>query len=203
MVNALSMRARADAVVESERELKRAEERMTKIRVAVAALRNKDGVLDAQKTNDSNLKVIAELRTARINLAVQLIQGQRDLSPETRRIQDMKAQLKDLDDNIARIERQSASEDPEQRRILADSLTRFEAFDADRADAEKYFSKVLTANERARIMAERQIEFFTQIVQPVKPESSQQPRRLLLIALIAGGAAVVFTATVVARKYLA
>ncbi|GJD72101.1 capsule biosynthesis protein [Methylobacterium goesingense] len=203
MVNAISMRARADAVVESERELKRAEERMAKIRVAVAALRNKDGVLDAQKTNESNLKVIAELRTARINLAVQLIQGQRDLSPETRRIQDMKAQLKDLDDNITRIERQSASEDPEQRRILADSLTRFEAFDADRADAEKYFSKVLTANERARIMAERQIEFFTQIVQPVKPESSQQPRRLLLIALIAGGAAVVFTATVVARKYLA
>ena len=59
---------------------------------------------------------------------------------------------------------------------------------------------MLTANERARIMAERQIEFFTQIVQPVKPESSHQPRRLLLIALIAGGAAVVFTATVVARK---
>ncbi len=59
------------------------------------------------------------------------------------------------------------------------------------------------ANERARIMSERQVEFFTMIVQPVKPESSQQPRRLLMICLIAGGAAVVFTATVVARKYLA
>ncbi|MCJ2035391.1 capsule biosynthesis protein [Methylobacterium sp. J-068] len=203
MVNALSARAREDAVAESLRELKRAEERMTKIRVAVAALRNKDGVLDAQKTNESNLKVIAELRSARINLAVQLIQGQRDLSPETRRIQDMKAQLKDLDDNIAKIERQSASEDPEQRRILADSLTRFEAFDAERTDAEKYFAKVLVANERARIMAERQVEFFTMIVQPVKPESSQQPRRMLMISLIAGGAAVVFAATVVTRKYLA
>jgi capsular polysaccharide transport system permease protein len=203
MVNALSVRAREDAVSESVRELQRAEDRMTKIRVAVAALRNKDGVLDAQKTNESNLKVIAELRSARINLAVQLIQGQRDLSPGTRRIQDMQAQLKDLDDNITRIERQSASEDPEQRRILADSLTRFEAFDADRADAEKYFAKVLVANERARIMAERQLEFFTMIVQPVKPESSTQPRRLLMILLIAGGAAVVFTTAVVARKYMA
>jgi capsular polysaccharide transport system permease protein len=203
MVNAISTRAREDAVAESVRELKRAEERMSKIRVAVAALRNKDGVLDAQKTNESNLKVIGELRTARINLAVQLIQSQRDLAPETRRIQDMKAQLKDLDDNIARLERQSASEDPEQRRILADSLTRFEAFDADRADAEKYFAKVLVAHERARIMAERQVEFFTMIVQPVKPESSQQPRRFLLICLIAGGAAVAFTAAVVTRKYMA
>ena len=203
MVNALSGRAREDAVLESQRELKRAEERMLKIRTEVAALRNRDGVLDAQKTNESNLKVLSELRTARINLAVQLIQGQRDLSPETRRIQDMKAQIKDLDDNIARIERQSASEDPEQRRILANALTRFEAYDADRADAEKYFTKVLAANERARIIAERQIEFFSMIVEPVKPESSQEPRRLLMISLIAGGAGLVFALAVVTRKYFA
>jgi capsular polysaccharide transport system permease protein len=178
MVNALSGRAREDAVLESQRELKRAEERMLKIRTEVAALRNRDGVLDAQKTNESNLKVLSELRTARINLAVQLIQGQRDLSPETRRIQDMKAQIKDLDDNI-------------------------EAYDADRADAEKYFTKVLAANERARIIAERQIEFFSMIVEPVKPESSQEPRRLLMISLIAGGAGLVFALAVVTRKYFA
>ncbi len=203
MVNALSGRAREDAVLESQRELKRAEERMVKIRTEVAALRNRDGVLDAQKTNESNLKVLSELRTTRINLAVQLIQSQRDLSPETRRIQDMKAQIKDLDDNIARIEQQSASENPEQRRILANALTRFEAYDADRTDAEKYFAKVLAANERARIIAERQIEFFSMIVEPVKPESSQEPRRLLMISLIAGGAGLVFALAVVTRKYLA
>ncbi|KQP73019.1 capsule biosynthesis protein [Methylobacterium sp. Leaf113] len=202
MVNALSSRARDDAVAESSRELKRAEERMTKIRTEVAALRNRDGVLDAQKTNESNLKVISELRTTRINLAVQLIQSQRDLSPETRRIQDMKAQLKDLDDNIARIERQSASEDPEQRRVLADALTRFEAFDADRMEAEKYFAKVLASNERARIVAARQIEFFSMIVPPVKPESAQQPRRVLMICLIAAGAAALFAGAVVTRKYM-
>lgn len=203
MVNALSTRAREDALAESGRELKRAEERLRKVRTDVAALRNKDGVLDAQKTNESNLKVIGDLRTTRINLAIQLIQSQRDLGPETRRIQDMKAQLKDLDENIVRIERQSATEDPEQRRILADSLTRFEALDAERLDAQKYFEKVLAASERARIMSERQVEFFTMIVQPVKPESSQQPRRLLMICLLAGGAALVFTAAVVTRKYLA
>lgn len=202
MVNALSTRAREDAVAESLRELKLAEERMIKIRTAVAALRNREGVLDAQKTNDSNLKVIGELTTARINLGVQLALSLRDLSPETRRIQDMKAQIKDLDDNIARIQRQSASEDPEQKRILADSLTKFEAFDADRADAEKYFAKVLASNERARIIASRQIEFFSMIVQPVLAQSAQQPRRILMISLIIGGAAVAFAAAVFVRKTL-
>ncbi|MCJ2081978.1 capsule biosynthesis protein [Methylobacterium sp. J-090] len=200
MVNALSDRARADAVAESSRELKLAEERMTKIRLAMATLRNREGILDAKKTNDSNLKVIGELRMARINLAVQLNLGQRDLGPESRRIVDIKSQIKDLDDAIARIESQSASEDPEQRRILADALTKFEAFESDREEAEKYFAKVLSAYERSRIIASRQVEFFSMIVQPVKAESAQQPRRLLMISLIAGGAAVLFAGAVVARK---
>jgi capsular polysaccharide transport system permease protein len=200
MVNALSDRARADAVAESARELKLAEERMTKIRLALASLRNREGVLDAKKTNEGNLKVIGELRTARINLAVQLSLGQRDLGPESRRIVDIKSQIKDLDDAIARIESQSASEDPEQRRILADALTKFEAFESDREEAEKYFAKVLSAYERSRIVASRQVEFFSMIVQPVKAESAQQPRRLLMISLIAGGAAVLFAGAVFARK---
>lgn len=203
MVNALTTRSREDAVVESRRELKLAEERMTKIRIAVAALRNREGVLDAQKTNESNLKVIGELRTARINLAVQLTLGQRDLGPESRRIQDIKSQIKDLDDNIARIEQQSASLDPERRRILADALTRFEALDNDRKDAERYYAKVLAAHERSRIMAERQVEFFTPVVMPVMAQSSQKPRRVLMASLVAAGAAMAFALAVLARKQMA
>ena len=129
MVNDLSMRARSDAVAESNREMRLAEERLAKIRLAVRDLRNRDGVLDAQKANETNLKVIGELRAARINLAVQLTMSLRDLAPESRRILDMKAQIKDLDDNINRIERQSASQDPDQKRLLSDALTRFEALD--------------------------------------------------------------------------
>ena len=91
MVNDLSVKAREDAVAESTRELQLAEERMTKIRLAMRDLRNREGVLDAQKTNDINVKMIAEMRAARINLAVQLAIGQRDLGPESRRIMDYQA----------------------------------------------------------------------------------------------------------------
>ncbi|GJD29777.1 hypothetical protein PMNALOAF_1014 [Methylobacterium adhaesivum] len=200
MVNGISNRAREDAVAESARELKLAEERMTKVRLAMATLRNREGVLDAKKTNDANLKVIGELRTTRINLAVQLNLGQRDLGPESRRIIDLKSQIKDLDEAIARIENQSASQDPEQRRVLADALTKFEALEQEREEAEKYFAKVLSAYERARIIAARQVEFFSMIVPPVQAESAQQPRRLLMISLIAAGAALLFAGAVVARK---
>ncbi len=203
MVNQLSMAARTDAVAESVRELKLAEERLAKIRLAVRDLRNRDGVLDAQKANESNLKVIGELRANRINLAVQLSLSQRDLGPESRRILDLKAQIKDLDENIARIERQSASQDPEQKRLLSDALTRFEALDNDRKDAEKYYAKVLAANERARIIATRQVEFFNLIVPPVKAESAVQPRRLLMFSLITAGSAVLFALLLFARKQIA
>ena len=202
MVNALSTAARNDALAESNRELKLAEERLTKIRVATRDLRNREGVLDAQKTNDANLKVIGELRSARINLSVQLTLSQRDLGPESRRILDLKTQIKDLDDNIARIERQSASQDPEQKRLLSDALTRFETLENERKDAEKYYAKVLAASERARIIAARQIEFFSLVVQPVQAQSAQQPRALLMISLIAAGGAVLFAGALFARKQM-
>ncbi|WP_182178058.1 capsule biosynthesis protein [Methylobacterium radiotolerans] len=201
-VNDLTVKSREDAVAESTRELRLAEERMTKIRLATRDLRNREGVLDAQKTNDINVKMIAELRASRINLALQLAIGQRDLGPDARRIIDIKQQIKDIDENIARIERQSASQDPEQKRLLSDALTKFEVLENDRKNAEKYYQQVLTAHERARIIAARQIEFFSPIVEPVKAESSTEPRRLLMIGLITAGAGVLFGAAMFARKMM-
>ncbi|MGH1571664.1 capsule biosynthesis protein [Methylobacterium sp. P31] len=202
MVNDLSVKSRADALAESSRELKRAEDRMIKIRLAVRDLRNQEGVLDAQKSNEANLKMISEMRASRINLAVQLAIGQRDLGPDSRRIMDIKQQIKDLDDNIAKIERESASQDPERKGLLSDALTRFEAFENDRKNAEKYYQQVLTAYERARIIASRQIEFFSPIVEPVKAQSSVEPRRILMTSLITAGAAVLFGAAMFARKMM-
>lgn len=200
MVNELSMNARNDALAESNRELKLADERLRKVSVAMRDLRNREGVLDAQKSNEANLKVISELRANRINLAVQLAIGQRDLGPESRRIMDLKQQIRDIDDNIARIEKASATQDPEQKRVLSEALTRFEALENERKNATKYYEQVLAAHERARIVAARQIEFFSPIVQPVKAESATQPRRILMISLIAAGSAVFFAAALFLRK---
>lgn len=201
LVNGLTAKARDDALAESRRELAFAEERMSKIRFAVRDLRNRDGVLDAEKTNETNLKVMGELQKARIDLSVQLALALRDLSPEHRRIQDMRAQIKNLDENIEKIERQSTNQDPDRRRVLADSLSQFEAYANERKDAEEYYAKVLSAHEKARIVAARQIEFFSLVVEPVLAESAAQPRRLLWIGLIAAGAVAAFALSVIFRKY--
>jgi capsular polysaccharide transport system permease protein len=201
-VNELSAKARNDALAESNRELKLAEDRLKNVSVAVRDLRNREGVLDAQKSNEANLKVVSELRSNRINFAVQLAISQRDLGPESRRIIDLKQQIHDIDDNIARIEKASATQDPEQKRVLSEALTRFEALENERKNASKYYESVLAAHERARIIAARQIEFFSPIIQPVRAESSTQPRRILMVSLITAASAVMFAAALFLRKAL-
>ena len=202
MVNGLSARAREDAVAESARELKRAEARVRQISAALTDLRNRAGVLDALKSNESNLATITQLRNMRVNLAVQLAVGQRDLGPASRNIIDIKQQIADLDANIARLQRESAGEAPEQKRQLSSALTQFEALENERKGAEKYYESARKANEHARIIAARQVEYFNPIVVPVKAESSTEPRRTLMISLITAGAAVLFAAALFARKLM-
>jgi capsular polysaccharide transport system permease protein len=203
MVNGLSVRAREDALAESARELARAEERVRTISTALTDLRNRVGVLDAVKSNEANLKTISELRSTRVNLAIQLSVGQRDLGPASRHIIDLKQQIADLDANIARIRRESAGDAPEQKRQLSSALTQFEALENERKSAEKYHEMVRKAHEHARIIAARQVQFLSPIIVPVQPESSTEPRRVLMISLITAGAAVLFAAVLFARKLMA
>ncbi|MGX7707922.1 capsule biosynthesis protein [Methylobacterium sp. Gmos1] len=203
LVNQLTERARTDALAESEREMKRAEAKLTKLHLAVRDLRNRDGVLDAVKSNDTNLKMIAEIRSQRIGLAVKLSLLQRDLRDDSRSVQDLKAQIAQLDETIARIEREAANQDPEQRRVLSATLTKFEELDAERKTAEKYYAATIAARERSRMIADRQIEFFSMIVEPVRAESAQQPRRTLYITISVAASALAFGLSVLLRKVLA
>ena len=200
MLGNLSLRAREDALDQSARELKLAEDRVAKLEIAQTDLRNREGLLDAEKSNETNLKLVSELRGSRINLAVQLSIGQRDLGPESRRIIDIKQQIRDLDDNIARIQRQATGQDPNQKRQLASALTRFEALEHERKSAVKYADEVRKANDRARILVARQPQFFSMITAPIKADSATEPRRTLMASLVSAGAAIMFAATMFARK---
>lgn len=201
-VNELSEKARKAALAETTRELANAEERMIRTRVAVRELRNRGGVLDAAATNATNLTMISDLRKQRIDLAVQLTLGLRDLAPDTRPIRDIKTQIRDLDETIDKIERQMASTDPTQKKVLSDLLGQFEAYDNQRKDAEDYYGRVLSAHESARILASRQVEFFTPVVEPTLPASSVEPKRALWASIATLAAMLMFGLSVVIRKYV-
>ncbi|ACA20290.1 capsule polysaccharide export protein-like protein [Methylobacterium sp. 4-46] len=201
-INELTAKAREDALAESERALARAEERLTGLQVEMRNLRNRGGVLDAEKTAGINVKMVAQVREQRIALGVRLALLQRDLKEDTRSVQDLKAQIAQLDATIAGLEREATTQDPNQRRVLSDALTRFEQLEVDRKNAQAFYGRMIAAREQARMIADRQVEFFTVAVQPSLPQSAEQPRRLQWIAVTEAGAALAFGLSILLRNQL-
>lgn len=200
MTNELTVRARNSALDETRRELARSEETMARVRLALRDLRNKDGVLDAQRTAEANLKMLSELRGQRIQLQVRQGTLARDLAPEARSMQELQSQIRQIDDTIAGIERAATSTTPQERRVLSETMTSFENLESERRNAEKYHAQVIAAHERAQIIAARQLEFFSLVVEPVLPASSQSPRRVLaIVSVIAAAAALLFAGLFVRR----
>lgn len=202
MINELNTKPRQDALKVSERELKLADERLAKIEASLNQLRNREGVLDAKKSNDNTIKTISDLELSRAKLAIQLTVMRRDLGPEARSIVVAKSELNDLDNNIAKIKRELASTDPEQKRRLSEALTQFEALENERKNAEKYREAARVAYERARIVAAQKAEVLTPVVPAMRPESSTEPRRILMVSVITAGAAVLFAAAAFGRKVM-
>ena len=200
MVNELTVRNRASALEETTRELARTEEQMTNLRLAMRDLRNTDGVLDAGRTADANLKMLGELRSTRISLQIRQTTLARDLGPGAGSMQELKTQIAQIDETIAGIERASASTAPQEKRLLSETMGSFEALETERRNIDKYFAQVITAHERAQIIAARQLEFFSPVVEPILPTSSQAPRRALAVVSVIAAASALFLSGLVTRK---
>lgn len=202
MVNGLTSEARARALAETETELRRIESRMSEIRSAMRDLRNNEGTLDAQKSGEAALRVLSEVRLERIRTDIRLRMASRDLNESSRQVKDLRTLLAEIDSKIRDMEQQMATTNVSAGRALSASLTRFEALDIDRQNAEKLFGQVLAAHERARIIADRQVVFFNAVVPPVLAESAQEPRRVLYSSLAVAGALLLYGAAVGLRAAL-
>lgn len=200
MINEVSVRARASSLGEMTRELGRAEERVDKLRVAMRDLRNKEGMIDAQRSADATMKMLGELRDKRVSLLVRQMTLGHDLAPTARAMQELQTNIKQLDETIAGIEQASASASPQERRLLSATLGSFEVLETELRNAERYHSYVKATQERAKILADRQLVFFNPVVEPILPTSSQAPRRLLSILSVIAGSGTLLFAGLLARK---
>ncbi|MGY2050747.1 capsule biosynthesis protein [Methylobacterium sp. JK268] len=201
-INDLTQKARNDALVESDRALDDAQKRLADLQVTMRDLRNRNGLLDAEKTAGVNAKMIASVREQRIALAVRLALLERDLKGDTRSLQDLRAQIAQLDATIAGLEHEATSQDPSQGPGMAEALTRYEQLEVDRKNALSFYGRMIAAREQARMIADRQVEFFTVVVEPTLPQSAVLPRRLQWIAVTVAGAAAAFGLSILLRNSL-
>ncbi|MEJ0095247.1 MAG: hypothetical protein WDN46_18140 [Methylocella sp.] len=193
LVNELSMRARKDAVTETEAELEHAEARLGAARIAQRDLRNEQATLDPRRTAEGISKLISELRLEKIHLEQDLTAARRgDVSDDAPQVQIMRTRVEVIGEQIAALEQQVTSQDGTQSGAISGKITRFDELELEQQIAEKQYTLAAAALERARINAESKKVYLATFVQPVLPRDPTSPNRLLFSLLSVAGAALLY-----------
>jgi capsular polysaccharide transport system permease protein len=193
LVNELSMRARNDAVSESELELTRAEQRLSNSRSALRDLRNEQSTLDPHRTGEGIGKLISELRLEKIHLEQEVTASERgNVSASAPQIQIMRTRIEVIGEQIAALEQRVTSQDGGQGDTIAGKITRFDELELEGQVAEKQYTLAAAALERSRINAEGKKVYIATFVHPVLPRDSTYPKRVLFSLLGVGAAALFY-----------
>lgn len=185
LVNELSLRARQDALQQSENELVRAEVRLKGARADIRTFRDREGLIDPGKTAEATGALETKLREELLRANTQLLtlrSYMRDGAPPMRalnaRIHALEAQQRSL-----------AHEMTGQGTARPDTLSRvlggYEQLESERKFAETAYQHALQRLDQARANADRQRVFVASFVPPSLPEEALYPRRWRSLGTIA------------------
>ena len=183
LVNRISDRARRDATLLAEKELRRAYEGVQAALADLGDFRNKSGIIDPSVSSSEIGKLLAPLMADKIRLESQLFVASRELGAESPSIRLLLNQITAVGEQIASLkERLTRSDDKAQ--ALSASLARFEELELQRKFAEKLYAIAQTDLDRAQLRASRQNVYLSVFVPPSLPEDSRYPRRVAFPILI-------------------
>ncbi len=186
LVNAMSMRARRDAMKDAEAEVKRTEAMVSVALTEERAYRNRAGWTDPDAQATSTSTLLLQAMGERIRLQSDYFVDSRAMSPEAPTLVTLKSRLDALDGQIARLKDQltSAADD---KGTVAASIAEFESLEIKRIFAEKLYTLAQEALERARRRAEQQIVYISVFAPALSPEEAQFPERGSISAIIFAG----------------
>jgi capsular polysaccharide transport system permease protein len=199
-INAMSLRAVRDATAEAEDELKRAEQRLQEIRIALLNLRNAQSTLDPHRTADGLAKLAAELRLERAHLEDDASAAKRSNIEETApQMQLLRVKIEVISNQISDLDRLvTATAEAKSAATISDKMTSFDRLETDHNIAEKRYTTALQTFERARLNAESKKVYLGTFAPPLLPHDVSWPSHRLLTALL-GAAAVMALYWVVTR----
>ncbi|NBK99218.1 MAG: capsule biosynthesis protein [Erysipelotrichia bacterium] len=174
-VNELSHKMSRQQLEFAEGELFKAKERFSKAKSALLAFQNRYGVLDpmSQAQSQANLA---------IEFDAMLSKKETELSAMLAYLQESAPQVVTLKNEIAALKKQLAKE---QKRIASDSgspinalASQYQNLTIDVGFTEDVYKLALTAVEKARLDATRQVKYLATIQKPLVPEMAEYPRRI-------------------------
>lgn len=187
-VNALNERGRNDLLNYAQADVDTAKTRSQAAAIALAAYRNRSGIVDPQVEAQAELTMISSLQTQLIAAKTDLAQIER-YAPENPRIPVLKTQIgaiqAQMDKELSKVTGGHKS--------LAGSTVQYERLSLESDFADKQLAAALASLEQARQDAHRKQVYVERVVEPNLPDAPMEPERLrgifatLVISLVAFG----------------
>lgn len=181
LVNRLNAKAREKAITEAERRVVEAEGRVRNARLALAAYRNREALLDPAKQATGVLEVVNRLVAEQAALQAQL---------------DLMIKVTPLNPSISTVRNRIAALGAEieaqtgravgTRSAISSKLANYEKLTLEQEFAAQTLTAANAALEQARVEAQRQQFYLERVVEPDKPDLAMLPHRLTKILTIAG-----------------
>lgn len=188
MVNRLNTRGREDLIKYAQAEVEAAKQQARTASLALAAYRNKQGVVDPQQQAAIQLQMVSKLQDELITVKSQLIQL-RAFTPENPQIPVLEERARILSEEIYEQNGRVAGDN----RSLAAAAVEYQRLQLENGFAERQLAGAMASLQEARNEARRKQVYVERIVNPNRPDSALEPRRLrgilatFVVGLVAWG----------------
>ncbi|GAC1574365.1 MAG: hypothetical protein NVS3B5_04620 [Sphingomicrobium sp.] len=180
LVNELNEKARVTSVSEAERRVVVAQERVRNARIAIAAYRNRNELLDPAKQATGVLEVVNLLTAERVSLQARVDLMQR-VAPQNPSLPSLRGRIQAIDRQIAQQSGRAVGTDTG----IASKLSSYEKLATEQEFAAQTLTAAEASLEQARTEAQRQQFYLQTVVSPNMPDMPLYPHRLAKILTIA------------------
>jgi capsular polysaccharide transport system permease protein len=188
LVNRLSARARQTALSDSEAEVTQAEERLNAALARLREFRDRQGVIDPNKTAGASEALADRLRDALVRGRAELSTLQQYMREDAPPVELLETNIKSLEEQQRAVESGITETTKTQAQALSRVLGRYDELEGERHFAENSYQHALEALDRSRLNAGRQQVYLADFVPPRMPEEALYPRRgraVLTVFLVA------------------
>lgn len=172
-INKMNDRGREDMIRFATAEVDEAKEQARQAGAALAAFRNRRGVVDPEIQATAKLEMIGKLQEELITAKTQLNQL-REFTPRNPQIAPMQNRIRTLNEEI---EQQSGSLTGSNKSLAANSA-QFQRLFLENEFADKQLAIALASLQEARNEARRQDTYVQRVAEPNLPDEPIEPRRL-------------------------
>ena len=189
LVNAMSRRAQDDAITLAMREVKTAENRVSKAQEAMRSFRDRSGMLDPTSTAGGLQGIVSELESEVVKTKAQIAEASTYMSKDAPALVGLRARLAAVEKQLAAEKLRLAGEaKPGSMTSIAGE---YEDLQIESEFARQQLVSAMTSLEAARVKAEAQSRYVVAFQVPVLPDESLYPRPFLFTLFVFVGSLVI------------